>query len=86
MTDVEKLRALLPHWIEHNAEHANDFRAWIERLHAAGQAHVAEHLQAAVEKIESANHDLHVALDHLGGAAHDAGHDHAHPHAQDTPA
>ena len=28
MTGRDKLRALLPHWIEHNAEHAAEFRLW----------------------------------------------------------
>ena len=42
MTDLDKLRALLPHWIEHNAEHAAEFqhagrrRAVGRRLHGAG--------------------------------------------------
>ena len=47
--DVEKLRVLLPHWIEHNAEHAAEFRAWAEKakdaredvLKAAGQLEAA---------------------------------------------
>jgi hypothetical protein len=30
ITDPEKLRVLLPHWIEHNAEHAAEFRQWAE--------------------------------------------------------
>ena len=25
VTDLEKLRVLLPHWVEHNAEHAAEF-------------------------------------------------------------
>jgi len=25
MDEVEKLRVLLPHWIEHNSEHAEEF-------------------------------------------------------------
>jgi hypothetical protein len=36
MTDQSKLRALLPHWIEHNAEHAAEFRNWAEKARAAG--------------------------------------------------
>ena len=30
MNEVEKLRVLIPHWIEHNEEHANEFRRWAE--------------------------------------------------------
>jgi len=80
MTDIEKLRLLLPYWIEHNAEHASEFRAWIERIHATQSADLVEHLEAAVQKIESANHDLRIALEHLGGPDSAAQHDHAHAH------
>jgi hypothetical protein len=85
MTDIEKLRVLLPHWLEHNASHADDYRAWIERLATAGRPHAAEHLAAAVEKLEEMNRDLETLLAHLGGPLeaeehthhHDA-HDHRH--------
>jgi len=80
MNDIEKLRTLLPYWIEHNAEHANDFRVWIERIRPGGYAHVVEHLEAAIERIESANHDLQGALEHLGAPHEAASHDHAHHH------
>lgn len=87
MTDIEKLRVLLPHWLEHNASHADDYRAWIERARAAGADHVAEHLAAAVEKLAGVHRDLQDALEHLGGpdtlAEHEHGnvhHRHVHPH------
>ena len=35
MSEVEKLRVLIPHWIEHNKEHAAEFRKWAEQ---AGEA------------------------------------------------
>jgi hypothetical protein len=38
VTDLEKLRVLLPHWIEHNAEHAAEFRQWAERAGADDSA------------------------------------------------
>lgn len=76
--DIEKLRILLPHWIEHNIEHANEFRVWIEQMHASGHDHVVEHLEATIEKIESANRDLESALEHLGAAHDAAGHRNKH--------
>ena len=83
MTDLDKLRVLLPHWIEHNAEHTAEFRTWMERAQGLGHGHVAEQLGTAIEKMEAANHDLQGALDHLGGAldapSHDPiQHDHIH--------
>lgn len=80
MNDIEKLRVLLPHWLEHNASHADDYRGWIERARAAGADRVAEHLAAAVEKLEGVNRDLQDALKHLGGPDAIAGHDHLHVH------
>ena len=60
MNDVEKLRLLLPHWIEHNGEHAEEFRGWAERVAPARAA-----LMAAAQHLEEANQRLREALDQL---------------------
>ena len=77
MTDLDKLRALLPHWIEHNAEHAAEFRRW---AHLAGQAEAD--IEAAAAQMEAANASLAAALEKLGGPLeqHHHSHDHNHPH------
>ena len=62
MNEVKKLRVLLPHWIEHNGEHANEFRKWAGR---AGPARDA--LLAAAHLLEAANARLQEALGQLGG-------------------
>jgi hypothetical protein len=31
MEDIEKLRRLLHHWMEHNDEHAKTYRDWAEK-------------------------------------------------------
>ena len=63
MTGQDKLRTLLPHWIEHNAEHAADFRLW------AGVAGEAESdIETAAAQMEAANEALAVALAKLGGS------------------
>ncbi len=80
MNDIKKLRVLLPHWLEHSASHADDYRAWIERARAVGADHVAEHLAAAVEKLEGVNRDLQGALEHLGGPDRPGDHEHEHVH------
>jgi len=60
--EIEKLRVLIPHWIEHNTEHADEFRRW------AGQAGVAQaDLMAAAEAMEAVNGHLRAALEKLGG-------------------
>jgi hypothetical protein len=63
MNEVEKLRVLIPHWIEHNQEHAAEFRRWAEQ---AGTA-APEILTAADEMIQ-VNTSLTAALEKLGGA------------------
>ena len=85
MTDIDKLRMLLPHWIAHNTEHAAEFGAWIERVRGIGQTHVVEHLEAAIQNMDAANRDLQAALGYLGGASDvsdpnhlHADHDHSH--------
>lgn len=77
-TDLEKLRVLLSHWLEHNAAHADDYRAWVERVQAAGAEHVGEHLTGAIAKLAEVNRALAGALQHLGGEL-DPGVEHAHP-------
>lgn len=62
MNDQEKLRVLIPHWIEHNDEHAAQFRRWSSK---AGEA--AQDIQAAAEAVILANEALRTALAKLGG-------------------
>jgi hypothetical protein len=69
MTDQSKLRALLPHWIEHNAEHAAEFRNWAEKARAAGQEEVAEEIDTAAKELGWVNEALRAALHKLGGMA-----------------
>ena len=67
MTDRDKIRALLPHWFEHNLEHAAQFRRWAEKVHAAGQEEVAEEINLAAKELGSVNEALSAALQKLGG-------------------
>ena len=63
--DEEKLRALLPHWIEHNDEHAAEFRTWADRARAAGQDEVADEIDTAAKALGWVNESLHAALEKL---------------------
>ena len=62
MNEVEKLRVLIPHWMEHNEEHAEEYRRWAEEAPEA-----SEDLIAAVEVLSEVNQKLGVALGKLGG-------------------
>jgi hypothetical protein len=64
---IEKLRVLLPHWIEHNEEHEAEFREWAERLRQAGHEEAAQNIVAAADHLGEANSPLSEALKKLGG-------------------
>ena len=86
MNDQEKLRILLGHWIEHNEEHADEFRRWADKAGAA-----TPDVLAAAERMGHVNQALAEALKKLGGAmernpagAHPHSHTHEHRHADGT--
>ncbi len=58
MSDQDKLQALLPHWIEHNEEHAAEFRRWAE----SAPSDVAADIEEAARRMEAANEALADAL------------------------
>ena len=71
MNEVDKLRVLIPHWIEHNEEHAGEFRRWAEE---AGGA--AGDILDAADSMSRVNQSLAVALEKLGGALPHSHHEH----------
>ena len=62
MNEFEKLRVLIPHWIEHNEEHAREFRKWSQK-----SGDLAKNILAAADSITQANQHLEAALAKLGG-------------------
>jgi hypothetical protein len=67
MSDQDKLRILLAFWMEHNLEHAEDFRQWARRAEAFGSKQAASKLETAAEDMTLLNNGLQSALDLLGG-------------------
>ena len=63
MENKDKLRILIPHWIAHNQEHANEFRDWATRADK-----VSADILAASDSIDLANESLSSALENLGGS------------------
>lgn len=62
MNKVEKLRVLLPHWIDHNQDHAQEFKAWAEKVSG-----VKRELTRAVVLMDEVKVALQSALDELCG-------------------
>jgi nickel/cobalt exporter len=69
MNDLDKLQVLLPHWIEHQAEHADELRSWAERIRLAGREDVAERLLAAADSLQQAGDQLLSLLNQIGETA-----------------
>jgi delta-aminolevulinic acid dehydratase/porphobilinogen synthase len=63
MNETEKLRMLIPHWVEHNDEHAEEYYRWAGKTAEAGAD-----LLAAAEMLKRVNQALATALEKLGGA------------------
>ncbi|MDH5298014.1 MAG: hypothetical protein OEV91_03260 [Desulfobulbaceae bacterium] len=75
---VEKLRVLLPHWIEHNHSHMAEFVKWAAAAREEGLAEVALLIDKAVATMDQTDHALSEALGKVGGPL--GGHHHHHHH------
>ena len=65
--DLDKLRILLPHWIEHNEEHADSFQRFVARARELGREEMAQRIEEAVERMAACNQALRAALEALEG-------------------
>jgi hypothetical protein len=63
MNEDQKLRVLIPHWVEHNQEHTQEFLRFVD---TAGSA--AVDLREAAGHMDLVNQALAAALEKLGGA------------------
>lgn len=61
-SEIDKLRMLIPHWINHNNEHAEEFRSWSNK---AGDA--SAEIENAAARMEAVNDALQKAVLQLGG-------------------
>ena len=82
MSDQEKLRFLLSHWVSHNGEHAAEYKSWADRFEESGQDEAVAELRAAIQGMDSVNRHLLTALNLLGGPVEQdgGGHHHSHHH------
>ncbi len=46
MDEVQKLKILLPHWMEHNDEHAKTYKDWAQKMSFLGKKELSEALEA----------------------------------------
>ena len=50
MTELEKLKHLLGHWIEHNKVHVKTYSEWAARAESLGEKNLAEMLKRIAEE------------------------------------
>jgi hypothetical protein len=67
MTDLEKLRILLPHWIAHNYEHIAEIDRWAKLCEGSDNIQVKEALKKAISATEQVTKELQHAMDLAGG-------------------
>ncbi len=80
MDNVEKLRVMLQHWIEHNKGHVEEFEKWRQTMTEEGKTSLADHIAEAVKTMATVNVQLEKALDAAGGAKPDDDEEHHHHH------
>ncbi|HHD63552.1 MAG TPA: hypothetical protein ENK96_04145 [Desulfobulbaceae bacterium] len=80
MDIIEKLRIMLPHWIEHNRSHQEEFAEWAKQLEEM-DAGLADQLSKAVSSLKEVQGALEKALALTGGPlSEEHGHGHQHLH------
>jgi hypothetical protein len=80
MEQMDKLRVLLPHWMEHNRGHAEECGKWAAFAREAGEEGVADHIEKAVAAMHEASALLEKAFSAAGGKMGAPGHHHHHHH------
>jgi rubrerythrin len=50
MTDLEKLKHLLEHWIDHNDAHVKTYREWAVKAESLGEKELADILSRIAEE------------------------------------
>ncbi|MFO8009370.1 MAG: hypothetical protein R6U89_01015 [Dehalococcoidia bacterium] len=58
MEDREKLKHILSHWMEHNDEHAGEFREWADKAERLGEMAVRDRIVEAIEQLKKVNEVL----------------------------
>ena len=83
MDNLEKLRILLQHWIEHNGGHVAEFAKWQTVMNTEGKDDVAAYLGEAIRQMGKVSGALAEALKDCGGPSESGGEDHHHHHHHD---
>ena len=58
---IEKLKILMPYWINHNNQHIRDTEKWLREIENMGLKEVARELKEAIEVLKKANRHIELA-------------------------
>jgi len=75
-SDIEKLRILVAHWIDHNHSHEAEMTKWLTVAKDAGQGNTVACLEEAIAGMKQTDGALDRALETLGGPLEDHHHHH----------
>ena len=78
MKNVEKLRVLLQHWIDHNKSHGEEFSKWEKIMIEDAEGNIAKYIGESVKAVEKVNEQLSKALAEAGGPKEGDGEGHHH--------
>lgn len=59
---IEKLKVLLPHWIEHNVSHENEFKKWSALAREKNMNDISALIDRAIASMAEADRALEEAL------------------------
>lgn len=79
MDNLEKLRVILQHWIDHNGGHVNEFEKWQAIMNVEGEEKISASIGDAIEQMDKVSDILAGILTDCGGPM-EAGEDHHHHH------
>jgi len=65
VTELDKLKHLLKHWIEHNDAHVINYSEWSSKVDALGEKELADILNQIANESKSLNHLFNKALQRL---------------------
>ncbi|MBN1654954.1 MAG: tRNA (N6-threonylcarbamoyladenosine(37)-N6)-methyltransferase TrmO [Deltaproteobacteria bacterium] len=66
--EIEKLKVLIPHWIDHNDHHIHERERWLKTVEDSGLYDVAHELKHSIELAREENRRLALAKDRLQDA------------------
>ena len=66
-SDGDKLAIRLSHWMEHNNEHAREFREWGQKAGSLGHGAASDDIMRAAEQLSKVNEFLLAAAEKLKG-------------------